>query len=121
MKAVQLSSNRPEPAPEHLKPETKAWWSAVVAEFQLEEHHRKLLRLACESWDRAQDAREAIATHGQVFIDNKGNPHARPEIAIARDATIGFSRLLRELDLDLEAPASSDIRPPALRSNSRRF
>jgi hypothetical protein len=29
---------------------------------------------------------------------------------------------LRTLDaLDLEAPASSDVRPPALRSNSRRF
>lgn len=87
--------------PEHLKLPTKRWFSSVVDEFDLAEHHIKLLTLACDAWDRAVSAREAIATHGLTFEDRFGAPHSRPEIAIERDSRIGFARLIRELGLDL--------------------
>jgi phage terminase small subunit len=82
----------------------------VVDRFELEEHHLKLLRLACEAWDRCQQAREALAEGGLTYLDRFEQPHARPEIAIERDNRIAFARLLREMALDVEPPAES--RPP---------
>jgi P27 family predicted phage terminase small subunit len=103
-------------APKHLSPATRDWWDEVVSDFELETHHLRLLQAACESWERMQAARAAIGRHGLTFVDSQGNPKARPEIAIERDAKIGFARLIRELDLDSEPPAEGR-RPPSLRSN----
>jgi hypothetical protein len=78
--------------------------------------------LAGESWDRAEAAREALAEHGMTYDDRFGAPHPRPEVQIVRDATIAFSRLIRELDLDTEAPSPpTGRRPPSLRSNRRNW
>lgn len=102
--------------PKYLAPATKKWWKSVISRWVLEEHHVRLLTLAAGAWDRAEQARELLAKHGLVFMDPKLNrPVARPEVAIERDSRLAFARLLRELDLDIEAPAASS-RPPALRS-----
>jgi hypothetical protein len=69
----------------------------------LEPHHRRLLSLAAGAWDRAEEARAALAEHGTTYTDRFGQPRARPEVAIERDSRVGFARLLRELDLDGEA------------------
>jgi hypothetical protein len=74
----------------------------VLRDFDLDEHRVRLLTLAAEAWDRAQEAREAIVVHGPVYEDRFGQPRARPEVAIERDSRIAFARLLRELDLDGE-------------------
>jgi hypothetical protein len=112
------SKTKSPPVPSHLRPETKAWFRSVISEYQLEQHHLRLLQLAAEAWDSAQLARAAIAIHGQTFVDMHGCPRARPEVGIERDARIAYARLLRELDLDVGSPADA-ARPPALRSNSR--
>ncbi len=104
-------------APTHLTPSTKRWFARVVRDYELDEHHCRLLTLACEAWDSAQVARAIIAREGLTFTDRWKQPHARPEVGIERDARIGFSRLLRELSLDVSAP--DDSRPPGL-SNGRR-
>ena len=90
--------------PKHLIPTTKRWWSAVVADYDLEDHHIKLLTLAAESWDRCREAREAIQREGLTFLDRFGAPHARPEVAVERDSRIAFARILRELALDVNHP-----------------
>jgi phage terminase small subunit len=108
-------SNHP---PDHLSPETSAWFSGVASQFQLENHHVKLLTLAAEAWDRAQQARLALQEHGLVYYDRFSQPKSRPEATILRDSVTTFARLLRELDLDCEAPADRS-RPPALQSNRR--
>ncbi|OBQ83209.1 P27 family phage terminase small subunit [Mesorhizobium sp. WSM3873] len=105
-------------APSHLSAPTKRWWEQIVSEYQLESHHLRLLQAAAESWDRMQAARSAIGRHGLTYVDARGCPKVRPEIAIERDSKIGFARLLRELDLDFEAPTEG-TRPPAIRSNRR--
>lgn len=113
-------SEAPPPAPEHLRPDTQLWFMSVLEHYELEEHHRRLLVLAAQAWDRAETAREAIAEFGMTYNDRFGAPHPRPEVQIVRDSTIAFSRLIRELDLDTEvAPPPSPRRPPALRSNRR--
>lgn len=94
-------------APKHLQPETREWWLSVIADYDLDPHHVRLLTLAGESWDRCQQAREAIAKHGLTFEDRLGVPRSRPECAIERDSRIAFARLVRELNLDVDAPAES--------------
>ena len=106
-------------APPHLRPETAEWWAEVNREFDLEHHHRRLLRLACEAWDRGQEAREALAEHGSVYVDRFGQPRARPEVAIERDSRVSFARMLRELALDVEGP-TEDGRPPRISGKADR-
>jgi phage terminase small subunit len=74
------------------------------------------LQLAGEAWDRSQQAREAIAKEG-LTVPSGGRAH--PAIAIERDSRLAFARLIRELDLDAEPPASWRNGPPALHSNRR--
>jgi phage terminase small subunit len=90
--------------PAHLRPATRKWWKSVCADYELEQHHIRILTLAAEAWDRAEMAREALAQHGMVFADRFGQPHARPEIAIERDSRIGFCRCVRELGLEVGDP-----------------
>ena len=99
---------------DHLKPGTKKFYDATVNTYELEEHHLKILLLACESWDRAVDAQLALNEHGLTYIDNKDCPRSRPEIKIKEQAEIIFSRLIRELCLDIEAPRDGPGRPPRL-------
>jgi phage terminase small subunit len=101
--------------PAHLSAKTRRWFASVCNEFELEEHHLRLLELACESWDRCQAARAVIDMEGMIYEDRFGAPRSRPEIAIERDSRLSFSRLLRELDLDVAPPVDAS-RPPALRS-----
>lgn len=105
-------------APAHLSEETAQWFKSVHADFDLEPHHDKLLSLACEAFDRCQQARALIDADGPVTRTADGGMKAHPAVAIERDARLAFARLLRELDLDAEGP-SERARPPALRSNRR--
>jgi phage terminase small subunit len=98
-------------SPPHLRPTTRAWYRSVLTDFELDPHHERLLQLAAESWDRVQEAREVIAKAGAYFTDNRGTPRAHPAIAVQRDATITFTRTLRELDLDI-SPPTPGRRPP---------
>jgi P27 family predicted phage terminase small subunit len=98
--------------PEYLEPATREWFAAIVADFELESHHLKLLTLAAEAWDRCQQARQALADHGLTYSAANGDPRARPEVAIERDSRLAFARLVRELGLD-SAPEAP--RPPQLR------
>lgn len=114
-----MTAKKPRP-PAHLKPPTKAWFAAVVRAYELEPHHVRLLQLAGESWDRCEDAREILARDGLTCVDDRRNVRAHPAVAIEKDARTAFARLIRELDLDAEAPRSNRTGPPGLRSNAGR-
>lgn len=91
--------------PKHLRKPTQTWVKSVLSDFDLEEHHFKLLISAAESWDRITAAREIIDVQGMTYLDRFKQPKARPEIAIERDNKVIFARLLRELALDgVDAP-----------------
>lgn len=102
--------------PDHLSAESKDFWSRVIQAFDLEDHHLRLLRLACEAFDRGQNARAAIAAQGEYFEDRFGQLKAHPAIGVERDCRLAVARLLRELGLDVEGgPAGdADARPPRL-------
>ena len=102
--------------PKYLAAATKKWWKSVTSRWVLEEHHLRLLTGAATAWDRMEQARALLATHGLTYEDAKlKRPVARPEVAIERDSRLAFARLLRELDLDVEPPTAPS-RPPTLRS-----
>ena len=101
--------------PKHLRADTLRWFAEVTADYELESHHIRLLTKACESWDRSEQAREALNKYGLTFNDRFGAPHSRPEIAIERDSRLAFARLVREIGLDVSPP--SDSRPNSLPAN----
>ena len=106
----------PEP-PAHLSPSSRQWWETTVALYELQEHHLRLLQLACESWDRCQAARSALDREGLTVPSAGGGVRAHPCIAIERDDRLAVARLVRELDLDTEPPVPERVGPFPLLSN----
>ena len=91
-------------APAHLSKHSKAIFRSIVADYRLgdEPAALRVLTLALEASDRAEQARLALAEHGLTYTDRFGQPHSRPEIAIERDSRLATARLFRELSLDSE-------------------
>jgi P27 family predicted phage terminase small subunit len=102
--------------PSHLSPSAQDWWRTTLDAYILQEHHLRLLQLCCEAWDRSQAARAQIDREGLTVPGREGGMRPHPAIAIERDARLAVSRLVRELDLDAEPPAS-DRRAPPIFSN----
>ena len=98
---ASLPRTFPDP-PEHLSEDAAGWWRQAVQDYAFEAHHLRLLQAACECWDRAQQARQAVADQGLTFSDAGGAIKANPAVAIERDARTLFARLVRELNLDQE-------------------
>ncbi len=96
--------------PAHLQPATAEWWSEVAGAFLLESHQYRLLTLAAEAWDRAQEARERILADGAYIKDRFGQLRGHPALAVERDARLAFARLVRELALDSDGPSIPEIR-----------
>jgi hypothetical protein len=87
---------------------------SVCSRWELEEHHQRLLTLAGEAWDRGQQAREAVLRDG-LTTTKDGGLRAHPALRVETDCRLTFARLIRELDLDLDAPPAA-TRPAPLRS-----
>jgi P27 family predicted phage terminase small subunit len=99
-------------APPNLQPQTKRWFVEIADSYILESHHRRLLSLACEAWDRRTAALEELKANGSYYVDRHGVRRANPALGIERDQRVSFARMLRELGLDIEPPL--DRRPPRL-------
>jgi P27 family predicted phage terminase small subunit len=109
-------SNRANPrAPRYLKAQTRRWWTDVCANWELEEHHQRVLTAGCEAWDTMRAAGEILGREGLVVNTKSGGPRAHPAVKIAAEARLQFFRAVRELDLDLTPPVESK-RGPQLRS-----
>jgi P27 family predicted phage terminase small subunit len=89
-------------APAHLRPDTQAWWQSVHRDYDLGEHHTRLLTLACEAWDRCQQAREILDQDGIILGGREGGARPHPAVAIERDARLSFCRIVAQLSLDVE-------------------
>ncbi len=98
--------------PKYLKVATKAWIQRILADYELESHHVKILIMAGECWERIIQARERIKKEGAYFTDRWGCPKSHPALADERNNRIVFARLIRELNLLEEGP---DARPPGLK------
>jgi P27 family predicted phage terminase small subunit len=105
--------------PAHLSEPTQQWWRAIVSSFELEPHHLHLLEAAADAWERMTQARETVRREG-LTLETEHGQRKHPCVAIEHDAAIRFARMMRELDLDSDAPRIETFtRPPGLRSNRR--
>jgi phage terminase small subunit len=113
---MSMIADSPPPPPAHLSSSAADWWRTTTETYVLHEHHLRLLQLACEAWDRAQEARKVLEDEGLTVPGQKG-PRPHPCIAIEHAARLTVARLVRELDLDTEPPPSERNGPPAIFSN----
>lgn len=91
-------------APRHLSSESKRLYRRLVADYDLaaEPHALRVLALACEALDRAEEARVRVDAEGMTVPDRFGQLKPHPAVAIERDSAIRAARLFRELSLDAE-------------------
>jgi P27 family predicted phage terminase small subunit len=68
--------------PQHLSSEAADWWRAIVADYDLQSHHLKILEAACDAWDRMSTARELLLAEGITSVSKSG-VKAHPAIASA--------------------------------------
>jgi P27 family predicted phage terminase small subunit len=101
--------------PPHLHSATRHWWRCVVDDYELEPHHVRLLTVAARAWDEADAAADLVRQEGLTVTQPSGAVRPHPAIRIANEARALFMRALRELDLDVDPPATAR-RPPPLRS-----
>ena len=113
-----MGMNSRQRAPKHLSSEAKAFWLRIVRDFEMQDHHVKLLNAACECLDRATQAREAVDRDGAFFKTRYGEIRPHPGLQVERDQKALLARLLRELNLDVDLPAEPYSRPPRLTGGS---
>ena len=96
---------------ETLKPSTRTWVRRVLMRWKLEDHHERILLLAGQAWDRCQQAKELLDAEGLTITTHAG-VKTHPAAQIERDSRLQFARLIRELQLDADAP--EELRTPPL-------
>jgi hypothetical protein len=64
----------------------QSWWNAVMADYDFDEHHWRLLEAACDAWDRMTAARLAIADHGLTYVDDRGARRLVPKLRLSEIA-----------------------------------
>ncbi len=98
--------------PHHLSPESRRIWREIVAEYGIgDSGGLRILRVALESFDRAQACRRAIDGDGLTVVDRFGIPKPHPLLASERDNRAAFLNGLRLLNLDLEPLRDRPGRP----------
>jgi hypothetical protein len=98
-------------APSELGQSGRNFWKKIISEYELDSHHIELLTLAGKCLDRIESAREILDMEGVITRDRFGCPKPHPATAVELQNKTIFSRLIRELGLDVSTP---DSRPPRL-------
>ena len=102
-----MSPKQPPKPAQKLGKTAQKLWEMVTSDYELEQQHLELLQAACLQLDRAAAARKTIAKDGITCRDRFGQIREHPAVAIERAAQVTFSRLLREMALDIEPPVES--------------
>ena len=80
-----------------LSDSARYFWDQVTEAYDVPPDGRRLLLLACQAWDRSQEAKAVLDSKGVTYVDRFGTPRQRPEVAIERDSRLAFARLMRDL------------------------
>ena len=106
-----MKPKKPTP-PAELSPEARQLWQQIFEEVELDTAAVLILNTTMRQWDRAQEARKAIAKEGAVVPGRfPGMTRANPWCQIERDATAALMRGWRLLGFD-QVPSGAMGRPP---------
>jgi phage terminase small subunit len=87
---------------------------AVLREYTFTDTHDFYrLDLAAHCIDRIMECQEVIDAEGCFIVDRFKQKREHPAVKTERDQKVVFCRIVRELNLDIEAPKEAS-RPPAL-------
>ena len=111
---------KPRP-PAELKRSGRALWSAVQAEYVLEQHEMQLLREMCRTTDALDRLATVVADEGEMVQDRFGQAKVNPALVEARQLRIAFARLSAALRLPAgeEGDQQADARRPQRRVGVR--
>lgn len=85
--------------PKHLSSiARKLWRDTCASHTVIDPNQFALLRAACESFDRANEAREILAREGLTVTDRFGQQKAHPCAAVERDAKASMIAAFRALN-----------------------
>lgn len=99
------------PIPKGLKGKARVFFQNVVKNFELEEFHVELLAQGCWALQRCEEARAIVDKAGMTYVDTKsGRCFPNPATTIEKDNRVIFTRIIRELGLDLADTQAA--RPP---------
>ena len=101
--------------PSHLSPESKAFWHDIVKDYDFSGDiaGQKILRVALESFDRSQAAREQISKDGMTILDKFSQIKQHPLISCERDSRAGFLAGLKQLGLERDADQKKPVGRPS--------
>lgn len=86
--------------PKHLKTEARQMWTRLLSDFTIDDGAGlALLQAACESFQRAQEARAILDKAGAILTDRFGQQKVHPACAVERDAKASMIAALRALRL----------------------
>ncbi len=98
--------------PAHLSAEAKAIWREVIT--RCNPNSTALLKVACEAYDRLQQARREVARDGLTLVTPTGYRQEHPALKVEKEARSGFLQAWRILARGMTS--SQDIgRPPTKR------
>ena len=89
----------------------KTFYRQIVRKYRLEEHHKRLLFVACQAHSRMEQAQDILAADGLTGSD-RGAVRPHPCVQVEIQSRVAFMRAVRELGLQSDVP--DDARPPRL-------
>lgn len=91
--------------PAHLSQKMKNFWEwAHKARKNIPPSDELILLQACQSHDRAEQARRAIKKNGMTCKDRFGQERARPELEVERTSRAQFVKFTQALHLHVGEP-----------------
>ena len=94
---MKISAPKP---PAHLSAEARRLWARLLGDFHLDDGAGlALVRVACESFDRGEASRRAIAAEGATLTDRFGQRKPHPLLQVERDARAALVSALRAMRL----------------------
>jgi hypothetical protein len=98
---------RRQPAPPGLQLGGRAFWRAIVTEFELVDHELVILKEACRTIDLLDSLQGALDSDGPLQSWGEG-VRQHPAVPATRDHRIALARLLAALGI----PGDEEDQPP---------
>lgn len=95
---ASAAAKPPDPPP-HLSKKMKEFWRGVFETKNLQPYQILILKEACESHDRAEQARRILKKEALTYLDRFQQPRSRPEVGMELKYRAQFAKLLGQINL----------------------